>query len=164
MGLQVNPTFNRDIIQSVTLQAFRKIIGFDTFNSILKKDRDETKDPADYYNVTVNMLVKREPAPKQAHEIWHNEDGKTLKQVIDKGFPYDDADSTSNDRAPLTLKKNAHSTVGEIVGKLNGLNYTEEQIRNLVTDKVQPVTQELMQVKNTTKAKNDDKKKEGITS
>jgi hypothetical protein len=36
----------------------------DTFNSILKKDRDETKDPADYYNVTVNMLVKREPAPQ----------------------------------------------------------------------------------------------------
>jgi hypothetical protein len=61
MGLQVNPTFNRDEIQSVTLKNFRKIVGFDTFNSILKKDRDETKDPADYYNVTVSMLVKRNP-------------------------------------------------------------------------------------------------------
>jgi hypothetical protein len=63
----------------VTLKAFRKIIGFDTFNSILKKDRDETKDPADYYNVTVSMLVKREPVPQQPHDPWHNEDGKTLK-------------------------------------------------------------------------------------
>ena len=52
---------------------------WNTFNSILKKDRDETKDLADYYNVTVNMLVKREPTPHQAPEQWHNEDGKTLK-------------------------------------------------------------------------------------
>jgi len=144
MGLQVNPTFNRDEVQSVTLKAFRKIVGFDTFNSILKKDRDETKDPADYYNVTVSMLVKRNPEARPTPQKWHDDNGKTLSQAIDKGFPYDDGDSTISDRAPATLKK--PHTVGEFLGKLNGLNYTKTQIKNLVTDKTNPVTQELMQV------------------
>ena len=34
--LKVSPTFERDIVESVTLKAFRKVIGYDTFNSILK--------------------------------------------------------------------------------------------------------------------------------
>jgi|TARA_B100000780_G_C21050201_1_gene421726 hypothetical protein len=50
-----------DDIQSVTLKAFRKVIGYDTFDSILKKERNEKKDPADYYNVTVSMMIKRNP-------------------------------------------------------------------------------------------------------
>jgi hypothetical protein len=41
--LKVMPTFERDIIDSVTLKAFRKVIGYDTFASILRKDRDEIR-------------------------------------------------------------------------------------------------------------------------
>ena len=59
LGIQVSPTYKLDDIQSVTLKSFRKVVGYDTFNSILKGDRDEKKDPADYYNVTVSMMVKR---------------------------------------------------------------------------------------------------------
>jgi len=62
LGIKVSPTFGLDDIQSVTLKSFRKVIGYDTFDSILKKERNEKKDPADYYNVTVSMMIKRNPA------------------------------------------------------------------------------------------------------
>jgi myo-inositol catabolism protein IolC len=61
IGVKVSPTYHADDIQSVTLKSFRKVVGYDTFNSILKGDRDEKKDPADYYNVTVSMMIKRSP-------------------------------------------------------------------------------------------------------
>ncbi len=61
LGIKVSPTYGLDDIQSVTLKAFRKVIGYDTFDSILKKERNEKKDPADYYNVTVSMMIKRNP-------------------------------------------------------------------------------------------------------
>ena len=41
IGVKASPTYELDDIQSVTLKAFRKVIGYDTFNSILKKDRAE---------------------------------------------------------------------------------------------------------------------------
>jgi hypothetical protein len=90
IGVKVSPTYALDDIQSVTLKAFRKVIGYDTFNSILKKDRHETKDPADYYNVTVSMMVKRNP--KDIKTDWKDieVDGKKLSQALDKGFPYDE--------------------------------------------------------------------------
>ena len=81
----------RDDIQSVTLKAFRKIVGYDTFDSIRKKDRDEAKDPSDYYNVTVNLLIRRTPPPKGVAQPLKI-DGVPLKRALDKGFPYDDAD------------------------------------------------------------------------
>ena len=64
----------QDIVESVTLKSFRKVVGYDTFNSILKKNRDEMKDPADHYNVTVSLMVRREPQPrtgKFAHDIYN---------------------------------------------------------------------------------------------
>jgi hypothetical protein len=57
IGVKVSPTFSQDNIHSVTLKSFRKVVGYDTFNSILKKERDEKKDPSDYYNVTVSMMI-----------------------------------------------------------------------------------------------------------
>ena len=61
LTLKVSPTYTLDIVNSVTLKAFRKIVGYDTFESIRKKDRNEIKDPSDYYNVTVSMMVQRKP-------------------------------------------------------------------------------------------------------
>ena len=57
--LKVSPTYNLDRVESVTLKSFRKVVGYDTFNSILKEDRDEKKDPSDHYNVTVSMMIQR---------------------------------------------------------------------------------------------------------
>ena len=71
------------------MKAFRKVIGYDTFNSILKKDRAEQKDPADYYNVTVSMMIKRNPKNIKTFDT-AKIDGKDLSKVIDKGFPYDE--------------------------------------------------------------------------
>ena len=71
------------------MKAFRKVIGYDTFNSILKKDRAEQKDPADYYNVTVSMMIKRNPKTIKTFDT-AKIDGKDLSKVIDKGFPYDE--------------------------------------------------------------------------
>ena len=59
--LKVSPTYVNDVVESVTLKSFRKVVGYDTFNSILKGDRDEKKDISDHYNITVSMMVKRVP-------------------------------------------------------------------------------------------------------
>jgi len=59
--LKVSPTFTRDHVESVTLKSFRKVVGYDTFNSILKGDRNEKKDVSDHYNVTVSMMIQRIP-------------------------------------------------------------------------------------------------------
>jgi len=89
--LTVGPNHKGDSVDSVTLKAFRKVVGYDTFNSILKGNRDETKDPNDHYNITVTMMVTRKrPVSK----------GKPLHLVLDKGFPYDDSDVTITARAP----------------------------------------------------------------
>merc|ERR1712227_744806 len=61
MTVKVSPTYALDTIQSVTLKAFRKIVGYDTFESIRVKERNEQKDTSDYYNVTVSMMVRRKP-------------------------------------------------------------------------------------------------------
>ena len=93
LTLRVSPTFYLDEVNSVTLKAFRKIVGYDTFESIRKKSRGEAKDISDYYNVTVSMMIRRKPAdvasapPKDPY----NPDGNpSLAASLDKGFPYDD--------------------------------------------------------------------------
>ena len=91
MNLKVSPTYALDTVNSVTLKGFRKIVGYDTFDSIRNKNRSESKDTADYYNVTVSMLVQRKPAPVSAGAAADPyAGGKTLSQQLDKGFPYDD--------------------------------------------------------------------------
>ena len=99
--LKVAPTYKLDNVESVTLKSFRKVVGYDTFNSILKKDRDEKKDPSDYYNITVSMMVKRVPEDKAKAPQKDVYDGKqTLAETLDKGFPYDDGDSNIDDMVP----------------------------------------------------------------
>jgi hypothetical protein len=139
IGVQLTPTYALYDLQSVTLKQFRKVIGYDTFNSILKKDRDEVKDPADYYNVTVSMMIKRNPDPNTAQTNggpYRNADGKTLSQIIDKGFPYDDGDIDVLER----IKKHTPGPASEQVGKLNGMNVTKDNLKNLIVDKSQPIT------------------------
>ena len=100
--LHVAPTYDLDHVESVTLKSFRKVVGYDTFNSILKKDRDEKKDQSDYYNVTVSMMIRRIPEDV-AHPPTHdpyNPTGVTLTSTLDKGFPYDDGDNTTDDQTP----------------------------------------------------------------
>ena len=93
MTLTVSPNYELDTVRSVTLKAFRKIVGYDTFESIRKKARDEVKDSSDYYNVTVSMLVQRKPADiatGPARDIYNPAGAPSLASTLDKGFPYDD--------------------------------------------------------------------------
>jgi hypothetical protein len=136
IGLKVAPTYEKDDVLSVTLKSFRKVVGYDTFNSILKKDRDEKKDPSDYYNVTVSMMIRRNPETTQTFEVEKFEGNKTLSSIIDKGFPYDDSDIDVFERA----KPIRQMTVGSVVGQLNGENITSGSLKNLVTDRTSPVT------------------------
>jgi len=77
--LKVSPTYVNDVVESVTLKSFRKVVGYDTFNSILKGDRNEKKDISDYYNITVSMMVKRIPEETAAPPLRDPYDGtKTL--------------------------------------------------------------------------------------
>jgi hypothetical protein len=142
IGLTVSPTWHLDEVQSVTLKAFRKIVGYDTFDSIRKGVRDEKKDTNDYYNVTVSMMIKRKPEePAKVYEADTFSGGKTLKDLLDKGFPYDDGD------VDLTSKLAApEKTVAQVVGKLNGENITKQNLKNLVSDKTSPVTGALVQI------------------
>lgn len=135
IGLKVSPTHPNDTINSVTLKSFRKIVGYDTFNSILRKERNEKKDLSDYYNVTVSMMVQRTPPASNATKP--TVDGKALAEAIDKGFPYDDADISSlAERA----KPIAKTSVRTMIGQLDGHNISKEALRNLVTDKAVPLT------------------------
>jgi hypothetical protein len=142
IGVKVAPTYALDDILSVTVKAFRKVIGYDTFDSILRKDRNETKDPNDYYNVTVSMMIKRRPESIKTYEIDKFEGGKTLSDMLDKGFPYDDADIDLAERA----KGMSGTSVRQIVGKMDGENVTKSALKNLITDKTTPVTAALVQL------------------
>ena len=143
--LKVSPTWALDRVESVTLKSFRKVVGYDTFNSILKKDREEKKDPADYYNITVSMMVKRLPEATSAPPLRDPYDGtKTLAQTLDKGFPYDDGDNSIDDMTPNWKKLPQHGATN--VGKLNGENITKEALVNLVRDKDAPITEGLVQL------------------
>jgi hypothetical protein len=82
----------------------------------LKKDRHETKDPADYYNVTVSMMIKRNPKEIKKYEPAVL-DGKPLNKALDKGFPYDDSDIDVSERAHINV---GDKSVKQIVGSLNG--------------------------------------------
>jgi len=138
--LKVSPTYALDHVESVTLKSFRKVVGYDTFNSILKKDRDEKKDPADYYNITVSMMVKRVPELTSAAPAKDPYNGSVgLAATLDKGFPYDDADITLDAAVPnwgMRVQRNTDP----LVGKLNGENITKSALVNLVKDTDSPIT------------------------
>merc|ERR1712057_145679 len=90
LTLKVSPTYTLDIVNSVTLKAFRKIVGYDTFESIRKKDRNEIKDPSDYYNVTVSMMVQRKPlelAPAPLRDPYPPDGSAYNEKKQKKGFP-----------------------------------------------------------------------------
>ena len=93
LTVQVSPTYALDDINSVTLKSFRKIVGYDTFESIRRKNRNESKDTSDYYNVTVSMMVRRKPAEAAsapARDPYNPDGAPALAATLDKGFPYDD--------------------------------------------------------------------------
>merc|ERR1712086_959668 len=93
LTLKVSPTYTLDEVNSVTLKSFRKIVGYDTFDSIRRKDRNETKDTSDYYNVTVSMMIRRRPAEAAAAPArapYAPDGAPSLAATLDKGFPYDD--------------------------------------------------------------------------
>jgi hypothetical protein len=52
------------------------------------------KDPADHYNITVSIMVKRD---HEAHKTSDPYNGHGLSHLLDKGFPYDDGDNSIND-------------------------------------------------------------------
>ena len=93
LTVRVSPTYVLDEINSVTLKSFRKIVGYDTFESIRRKNRNESKDTSDYYNVTVSMMVRRRPAEASAapaRDPYAPDGAPSLAATLDKGFPYDD--------------------------------------------------------------------------
>ena len=93
LSLKVAPTYTLDSVNSVTLKSFRKIVGYDTFESIRKKNRSEAKDTSDYYNVTVSMMIRRKPveaAAAPARDPYAPDGAPSLAATLDKGFPYDD--------------------------------------------------------------------------
>ena len=140
--MKVSTTFDRDIIDSVTLKSFRKVIGYDTFESILQENRHETKDPDDHYNITVSMMVRRLPEPVKAVAPPDKYNGgESLAARLDKGFPYDDDGELTE--STESFKKKAPSAATN-VGVLNGKNVTKEALVNLLKDTTIPVTQELV--------------------
>ena len=75
------------------MKSFRKVVGYDTFDSILKGDRSKKKDVSDHYNVTVSMMIQRKPveaAAAPASDPYSPNGAVTLAASLDKGFPYDD--------------------------------------------------------------------------
>jgi hypothetical protein len=94
------------------------------------------------------MMVTRSPEDRSTApqlDVYGPDGGKTLAQIIDKGFPYDDGDNTIDDAAPR-FKKPSTPSGKTLVGALNGQNITKESLKNLVKDTEVPITQELVQL------------------
>jgi len=56
--------------------------------------------------------------------------------MLEKGFPYDDVEFNSNEKA----KQLAGVSVKQIIGQMEGHNITKDALRNLVTDKASPLS------------------------
>ena len=88
---------------------------------------------SDHYNITMTVMVKRDPetahTPPPAETF---DGGKTLSKIIDKGFPYDDGDNSIEDQTPKWSKKKTETPIN--VGKLNGENVTKQALVALVKD------------------------------
>merc|ERR1711865_670520 len=90
ISFKVSPTYTLDEVNSVTLKSFRKVVGYDTFDSIRQKNRNETKDPSSYYNVTISLMAKRKVDPAGVTATDVPTGAASLAAKLDKGFPYDD--------------------------------------------------------------------------
>ena len=57
------PDHYRDSVKSIDVIDSGKILGFNTYNDILTKSRsnDAEDRESDFYNVTVNLVVRRMP-------------------------------------------------------------------------------------------------------
>jgi len=142
--MKVSTTYARDEIDSVTLKSFRKVIGYDTFESILNKNRNEAKDTDDHYNITVSMMVRRIPEPKADPTPTKYNGGEPLAPRLDKGFPYDDDGDVSE--STVSFKKKPPQAKTNLA-VLNGENVTKESLVNLLKDASSPVTQEMVQLR-----------------
>jgi hypothetical protein len=91
------------------------------------------------------MMIMRTPAaPAIAAGIDTFAGGKTLKDLLDKGFPYDDGDVDVSERA--AAGQLGRMSAKAIIGKLNGENVTRQSLKNLITDTSVPVTSVLIQL------------------
>lgn len=87
------------------------------------------------------MMVVRTPGAKADPTADRYNGGQSLAARLDKGFPYDDADS---DLTETTTGFNKARAIRESkVGVLNGENITKEALINLIRDAPAPVTQSL---------------------
>lgn len=97
MTLKVSPSYVLDTVESITLRSFRKIVGYDTFESIRVSKRSKKKDTSEYYNITMNILTRRKSMGQckgkadKEKEIKLGGPGK-IGSSLDKGFPYDDGE------------------------------------------------------------------------
>jgi hypothetical protein len=57
--LKVAPSYVLDTIESISLKSFKKVVGYDTFESIRTTKRTAKKDLSDYYNITVSVMARR---------------------------------------------------------------------------------------------------------
>ena len=85
-------------------------------------------------------MVRRNTGKTSSFAKYKNDEGRTLSEVIDKGFPYDDADYELTG-AINNIKK---MPVGAVLGQLNGENVTKEALVNLIKDRSSPVTQSFL--------------------
>merc|ERR1719311_422581 len=92
------------------------------------------------------MMIQRIPEEAAAAPARdpYNADGKSLAESLDKGFPYDDGDSSPDNMTPNW--KDKHGQKATNVGKLNGENVTKEALVNLIRDSDSPITQALLQL------------------
>lgn len=61
MSFKVIPNSMRDTIKSLEVIDNSKILGFNTFNSLVtnSKTKDNEDRESDFYNVTINLVVRR---------------------------------------------------------------------------------------------------------
>jgi len=86
------------------------------------------------------MMIRRIPedtAHPPASDPYNG--GVSIASTLDKGFPYDDGDNTTDDMTP-NWKGGKRPKSSQLVGKLNGENITKDALVNLVRDTDAPIT------------------------
>jgi hypothetical protein len=108
LKIKIQPTYMFDTVQSITLKSFRKVVGYDTFESIKKKKRSQDNDASDYYNITVSFIVRRKSIDTSGNT---NSKSLSLNNTNSNSLSNSNSNSLNNSKNKThSLLKRNHNT------------------------------------------------------
>ena len=161
LQFRIVPNSNRDLVNSVDVIDNQKILGFSTYNNLLTDGakHDITDSDADYYNVTVNLVVKRmsqfeadQKHKKYAQKIQAK--GGVIEQanatsaiVANKTDQQEDKEFKQRDAAALMIEMDSKKKADEdLANRLAGFSSSSYSAEETQEDPNQLLTQIVTEV------------------